>query len=99
MTRFSPLTAIRKRHFMLEALPDTIVIPALGERCPEQSVKPITEATLDDVAFALRGVEAEFSAVGDRLHALKKLYQLARDAGAVGADVALDAAAGAKGKG
>jgi len=92
------LTAIRKRHFMLEALPDTIVIPALGGKKTEQIVKPIIEATLDDVAFALRGLDAEFSAVSDRLHALKKLYQMARDAGAIGADSALDVVASSKGK-
>lgn len=92
------LTAIRKRHFMLEALPDTIVIPALERKQTEQVVKPIIEATLDDVAFALRGLDAEFSAVSDRLHALKKLYQMARDAGAIGAECALDVVASSKGK-
>jgi hypothetical protein len=92
------LTAIRKRHFMLEALPDTIVIPALGGNKTEQIVKPITEATLDDVAFALRGRDADFSAVSDRLHALKKLYHMARDAGAIGADCALGVVASLKGK-
>jgi hypothetical protein len=92
------LTSVRKSHFTLEALPDAIVIPALGGKRAEQTVKPITEATLDDVAFALRGLDAEFSAVSDRLHALRKLYQLARDAGAVGADCALDVVAKAKGK-
>ena len=98
MTRFSSLAAVRKRHFMLEALPDAIVIPALHGRRSDEGVKPITEASLDDVAFALRGVEAEFSAVGDRLHALKKLYQLARDAGALGADIAVEIVAASKGK-
>ena len=92
------LVSIRKRHFMLEALPDTIVIPALGGEKTEQVVKPITEATLDDVAFALRGLDAEFSAVSDRLHALKKLYQMARDAGAIGANCALDVVTSSKGK-
>ena len=43
-------------------------------------------------AFALLGVEAEFSAVGDRLHALRKLYGLARQAGARGSECALDVA-------
>jgi hypothetical protein len=89
---------MRKRHFMLEALPDTIVIPALGGKKTEQIVMPITEATLDDVAFALRGLDAEFNAVSDRLHALKKLYQMARDAGAIGANCALDVVANSKGK-
>ena len=71
---------------------DTIVIPALGEVRREQVVKPIEDATLDDIAFALLGVEAEFSAVGDRMHALRKLYGLARQAGARGSERALDVA-------
>ena len=99
MTQYSSLAAVRKSHFTLAALPDTIVIPALGVKQPDQRVTPIAEATLDDVAFALRGLDAEFSAVSDRLHALRKLYQIARDAGAVGADRALEAVANAKGNG
>jgi hypothetical protein len=92
------LVSVRKLHFMLEALPDTIVMPVLGSKQAEQTIKPITEATLDDIAFALRGLDAEFSAVSDRLHALRKLYQLARDAGAVGADRVFAAVANVKDK-
>ena len=90
MTSSAVLTEVRKCHFALEALPDTIVIPVLGGIRHEQVVKPIEDATLDDIAFALLGVEAEFSAVGDRLHALRKLYGLARKAGACGSEFALD---------
>lgn len=92
MTRSAALTEIRKRHYALEALPDTIVIPVLSEIRREQVVKLIEDATLDDIAFALLGVEAEFSAVGDRLHALRKLYGIARQAGARGSECALDVA-------
>ncbi len=90
MTISATLTAVRKRHYALDALPDTIAIPALGAR-RDAVVKPIDDATLDDLAFAVRGIEAEFNAVGDRLHALRKLYGLARQAGALGADRAVDA--------
>lgn len=93
MISSAALTEIRKRHFALEALPEAIVIPVLGEIRREQLVKPIEDATLDDIAFALLGVEAEFSAVGDRLHALRKLYGIARQAGARGSECALDVAA------
>lgn len=91
MTASAALAAIRTRHFMLEALPETIVVPAQKPLRREQVVKPIEDATLDDLAFAVGGVEAEFNAVGDRLHALRKLYGLARQAGALGADRAVDA--------
>ena len=91
----SPLETVRKAHFMLATLPGTIRIPASGDH-PAEAAKPIESATLDDVAFALRGLEAEFNAIGDRMHALRQLYQIARDAGAVGADIAIDAAAAMK---
>jgi len=52
MTQSAALTALRKRHFALDALPNTIAIPVL---------------------------------------ALRKLYTLARQAGALGADRAVEA--------
>ncbi len=97
MNKSARIAALRKRHYALEALPDTIVVPALGARRPEAVVKRIEDATLDDIAFALRGIEAEFNAVGDRLHALRKLYLLARDVGALGCDRPIDAVAATEG--
>ncbi len=91
MTQSAALASLRKRHFALDALPDMIAIPALEAQQREASVKAIEDATLDDIAFAMLGAEAEFNAVGDRLHALRKLYNLARQAGALGADRAVDA--------
>lgn len=91
MIASAAVTALRKRHIWLEALPDTVSIPALEARQRPAIVKPIEDATLDDVAFAMLATEAEFNAVGDRLHALRKLYNLARQAGALGADRAVGA--------
>lgn len=91
MTSSVSLAAVRKRHHSLAALPDAIVLPARGETHGSPASKPLIDASLDDVAFAVRGVEAEFDALSDRLYALKKLYRLARDAGGVGADSAIDA--------
>ncbi len=92
MTSSPTLASLRQRHYALQALPDTITVPSLGARRPVAVVRTIDQATVDDLAFALDGVEAEFNAVGDRLSALRKLYRLARQAGALGADQALDAA-------
>ncbi len=86
----SKLSAVRKLRCTLDALPDTIVVPALGVLRREPLVKRLEEATLDDIAFAVRGIEAEFNTVADRLHALRKLYGLAREAGALGAECAVD---------
>jgi hypothetical protein len=91
MTTSAAVTALRKRHIWLESLPDSIAIPALEARQRPATVKAIEDATLDDIAFAMLVTEAEFNAVGDRLHALRKLYGLARQAGALGADRAVDA--------
>ena len=92
MTSSHTLAKLRQRHYALQSLPDTITVPSLGARRPVAVVRPIDQATLDDIAFALDGVEAEYNAVGDRLAALRKLYGLARHAGALGADRAFDAA-------
>ena len=92
MTSSATLARLRQRHFALQHLPDTITVPSLGARRPVAIVRAIDQATVDDIAFALDGVKAEFNAVGDRLSALRKLYRLARQAGALGADSALDAA-------
>ncbi|OJU28507.1 MAG: hypothetical protein BGN91_07910 [Nitrobacter sp. 62-13] len=94
MTTSVAVAALRKRHIWLEALPDTVSIPALEARQRPAAVKAIQDATLDDIAFAMLGAEAEFNAVGDRLHALRKLYNMARQAGALGSDRAVDAISG-----
>jgi hypothetical protein len=91
----SMLEALQKAHCSFSSLPETIRVPASPGH-DAIDAKPITEATLDDIAFALRGLEAEFNALGDRMHTLRKLSQIARDAGGVGADRAVEAAARAK---
>jgi hypothetical protein len=91
MTTSIAVTALRKRHIWLEALPDIVSIPALEARQRPVAVKAIEDVTLDDIAFAMLGMEAEFNAVGDRLHALRKLYNMARQTGALGSDRAVEA--------
>ncbi len=90
------LESLRRRHYAMEALPDTIRVPALGGRAEEEA-KPVMDATVDDVAFAILAVEAESYAIGERVSALRKLYALARQNGAIGADIAAAAIPVAKG--
>ena len=90
----SALEALRKGHYGLSALPDTINVPAAGGRA-QIPAKPITEATVDEIAFAMRALDAEFSVFCDKVSALRKLYTLARDAGGLGAERAVDVAAAA----
>ena len=87
----SALETLRKAHCGLATLPDSIRIPALPDR-DAVVARPITEATLDDIAFALRGLEAASNALLDQMYVLRKLSQIARDAGGRGADRAVDVA-------
>lgn len=89
--RPSALEALRRSNYSLAFLPDTIHVSVMpGYSAIE---KPITQATLDDIAFAMRDLEAEFHALGDQVSALRKLSQIVRDAGGLGADRAVDVAA------
>jgi hypothetical protein len=44
------------------------------------------QATVDDIAFAIVAAERESSAALGRASALKRLHNLAREAGAIGTD-------------
>lgn len=90
MTDHVNLAAVRKRYPLLDALPETVRIPAFGSR-RDEIVRAIEDASVDDIAFALTAIEAEFSAVVCRLDALRRLYSLARKAGGAGSDSALSA--------
>ncbi|CAK0774744.1 conserved hypothetical protein [uncultured Gammaproteobacteria bacterium] len=90
MTTDTTLIALRGRHFALQDLPETIRIPALGDR-RDEIVKPTTDATVDDIAFALLALDAEVDALYGRVGALRKLQALARRHGARGADRVIDA--------
>ena len=83
---FSLLERLRQqRPLHLKALPDTIRVPAFADHRPDEVDHPLVYATLDELAFAILGVEAESRAVMRRLSALRDLYDLARRRGGVGA--------------
>jgi hypothetical protein len=91
MFHSSPVQVLRKRHASLDELPDHIRIPPFGTQA-EQIGKPVERVTVDEVAFAVEAIEAELMEVSNRLYALRKLYTLARRAGALGSENAVDAA-------
>jgi hypothetical protein len=72
MTVPSKLEVLRKSHYALEGLPQKLRVPAIEGRRNE-AVFELADASVDDVAFSILGLEAEFSAVGDRLFALRRL--------------------------
>lgn len=65
-------------------LPDAVRIPANGTTRSDEVIRSLSEATIDDIAFAIQGTQAECSAIINRLSALKDLYEAARTRGALG---------------
>ncbi|WP_173935090.1 hypothetical protein [Chelativorans sp. Marseille-P2723] len=86
----SKLNTLRKRHYGLDGLPTSICVLAVDQLA--SSVRSIEVATLDEVAFAIVNAEQAYNAAGDRLFALRRLYNLAREAGGIGSGCAVDAA-------
>lgn len=84
------LAALRDRCYQLADLPDGIRLPpAPGHR--KSTLKSIEWATLDDIADALITMQQQASALYRQMDALRAFSDRARQAGARGADIALDA--------
>lgn len=83
------LEKLRKSAFYLEQLPEQITIPALGEGT-EAEVKPLTEAIIDDIAFAQQGLNCELSRIVAQIEALRRVHDMARSHGGKGADLAIE---------
>jgi len=96
MTAKTKLERLRESNCFLAELPHALRIPPLGER-QEEVTKPIKTASLDDIAFAQLALQAKSSALYAEMDSLRRLYELARKNGALGADNALDAVAEKKG--
>ena len=85
-----PLDQLRQSYGMV-SLPDSIKTDAAGEY-DHASSKPIGQATIDDIAFAIQALSGESAALFRRLDALRQLHDRARRAGALGADLAIESA-------
>jgi hypothetical protein len=90
------LAVLREQHYGLDQLPETIRVPALGER-RDDTLKPVGTASIDDLAFALIGLNERASALYREIDAVRTLHEEGRKAGALGADIAIDALIAAKG--
>jgi len=90
MTTKTKLERLRKANCFLADIPDTILIPALGQ-CQDEVSKPIETASIDDIAFAQLALQARASALYGQIDALRRIYDMARKNGALGADNALNA--------
>lgn len=76
---------LRKKSVFLSELPATVRVPGHGGK-PTIDGLQIEDASVDDIAFAIQGLESEVSQIGGQLHALRKLHDLARNRGAIGTD-------------
>ena len=76
------LERLLKDDYLSRDLPKEITIPALGA-VPEITIKPVEDATLDDLAFATQALDAEVGALNSRLYAIRRLYREARAKGAL----------------
>lgn len=85
-----PLARLRKAFRSLEDLPE--VIPASWRPGIASEPLPVETASVDDIAIAIVAANAELSAAIQRSSALERLHRLAREAGALGTDRAVDAA-------
>ena len=85
------LARLKKAQYGLEDLPEALCFPKHPGR-PDEAPVLISDATLDDIAFAIVAADLECSAVIRRSSSLKRLYELGRKAGAVGTDPAVAAA-------
>lgn len=86
------LTRLRKSlSFYSASLPDVVRIPATGTTRPDEVFRPLMDATIDDIAFAIQGVEAESRAIMRRSGALEELYEAARKRGAIGTTTVAEA--------
>jgi len=83
----TPLKRLRATYSLAD-LPGTITAGAPGAAIS----KPIEQATVDDLAFALQRLNDESAALYRRSSALRSLHDCARRAGAPGSALAVDAA-------
>ena len=88
---------LKQSEMYLRDLPETIRIPALDRNSSDEVVRPLEDATIDDLAFAIQGMEAESRV--HHLQGLRDLYDLARKRGALGVTTVAGAFADLGGEG
>jgi len=83
----TPVQKLRERpEWYVHELPDTIRVPALEGHRPQEVSVPLEDATLDDMAFAIVGIEAQVAQARRGLSGLRELYEQARKRGAIGSN-------------
>jgi hypothetical protein len=87
---FKKKTAIQKLRerpdWYVRELPEEIFVPALDGHRPDDMTIALEDATLDDLAFAIVGIEAQVAQARRGLSGLRELYEQARKRGASGSN-------------
>jgi hypothetical protein len=71
-------------------LPDVVHVPALKGHRDEDITVALGDATLDQLAFAIAGIEAQVAKARVGLTGLRELYEQARKRGGVGTNTVAD---------
>ena len=83
--RKAAIEKLRQRsEWGMRDLPEIIRVPALEGHRTQEAVVPLEESTIDDLAFAIIGLEAQVTEMRRPLVGLRELYDQARKRGALG---------------
>jgi len=77
--------SLRKKSMSLSDLPDTVRVPGHGGNPTIEGLR-LDDASVDDLAFSIQGLETDLSHICGQLNALRKLHDMARARGALGVD-------------
>jgi len=89
--RKAAIEKLRQRsEWGMRDLPEIIRVPALEGHRTQEAVVPLEESTIDDLAFAIIGLEAQVTEMRRPLIGLRELYDQARKRGALGASTVAD---------
>lgn len=83
------IESLRKKTLSLSDLPETIRVPGHAGQTDIDRL-PLDQASVDDLAFAVQGLEARSSEIACQLHSLRRLHDLARARGALGTDKVIE---------
>ena len=89
--RKAAIEKLRQRsEWGMRDLPEIIRVPALEGHRTQEAIMPLEESTIDDLAFAIIGLEAQVTEMRRPLVGLRELYDQARKRGALGTSTVAD---------
>ncbi len=89
--RKAAIEKLRQRsEWGMRDLPEVIRVPALEGYRTQEAVVPLEESTIDDLAFAIIGLETQVTEMRRPLVGLRELYDQARKRGALGTSTVAD---------